>query len=124
MEGSDSAVEPLQRARTYIRPWLTLNQPVPSADSTRGEKRTDMVTSRVLVALVTSLCMLSAACGFGDFNEGRCRNSIEANPVKLDGEQVMLTPTQIDCGFRNDLWDPPTYDDNQRGVARDRKSVV
>jgi len=77
-----------------------------------------MVTSRLSLALATGLCLISTGCGLGDFNEGRCRISIEANPVKLDGEQVMLTSTQIDCGFRNDLWDQPTYDENQRGVAR------
>jgi hypothetical protein len=76
------------------------------------------MTPRVWLPLAAGFGILLTGCGLGEFNEGRCRNSIEASPVRLDGEQVMITPQQIDCGFRNDLWDQATYDENQRGVAR------
>ena len=77
-----------------------------------------MMTGRMLPAAAAGLTLLCAGCGLGGFNEGRCRNSIEASPVRLDGEQVMLTSVQIDCGVHNDLWDPATLDLHEQGVAR------
>lgn len=79
---------------------------------------TRKLLARVLPAIVMGLCLIAAGCGFGDFNEGRCRNSIEAAPVRLDGEQVILKSDQIDCGVHNDLWDAATYDPKELGVAR------
>jgi hypothetical protein len=77
-----------------------------------------MMTSRMLLAMAAGLIVLCAACGLGGFNEGRCRNSIEASPVRLDGEQVMLNSAQLDCGVHNDLWDAPHLDLHEQGTAR------
>ena len=68
------------------------------------EKR-NMMTCRMLLALAAGLIVLCAGCGLGSFNEGRCRNSIEASPVRLDGEH-------------NDLWDAANLDTHEQGVAR------
>jgi len=61
--------------------------------------------SRVSLSLAIGFCAVLAGCG--DFNDGKTRSIIEANPVKLDAEQVVLTEAQVGCGVDKELWDPP-----------------
>jgi hypothetical protein len=67
-----------------------------------------------VVVFVGALC--SAGCGLKDFDDGLAQQQAEAQPVKLDGEQVVLTDRQIECGVKNDLWEEPT-------AAGDHKSA-
>src|SRR5215470_10146252 len=62
-----------------------------------------LVGSATLLAM-----MLCAGCGNKDFGDGLAREVIEAKPVMLDGEQVILNGEQIQCGVQNDFWDTPT----------------
>jgi hypothetical protein len=62
--------------------------------------------------------MALSGCGSGEFDGGQARGAIEASPVKLDAEQVMLTQPQVDCGVQNDLWEPPSQLNPGRSVAR------
>ena len=64
------------------------------------------LTSRILYSLVVVLSFSLDGC-LSDFNDGRTHNIIEANPVRLDAEQVMLTVSQVDCGVQNELWEAP-----------------
>jgi len=41
------------------------------------------------------------ACGGGDFS---ANGVLESRPVRLDGEQVVLDQSVVDCGVREDLW--------------------
>ena len=43
-----------------------------------------------------------AGCGSGGFDSS---GLLESRPVRLDGEQVLLSPEQVSCGAREDLWD-------------------
>lgn len=42
-----------------------------------------------------------AGCGGGGFSPN---GTLEARPVQLDGEQVLLDQSQVDCGANEDLW--------------------
>ena len=59
---------------------------------------------RVLLLVAVVLCW---SCGSGDFNEDRVRAIVAAQPMNLDGEQVSLTPKQLECGVQEDLWAAP-----------------
>src|SRR5579883_564935 len=72
--------------------------------------------SFLLSGLTAALCVLTA-CGPGDFNYGKVGNLIQANPIRLDAEYVMLSPQQFQCGISEDLWDPPS-DAGGHTVAR------
>jgi|GEM_PF-1089448 len=50
-------------------------------------------------ALLAALAL--AGCGGGGFDP---RGTLESHPVRLDGEQVVLDQSQVDCGSREDLW--------------------
>lgn len=57
------------------------------------------------MAVVVALAMLSAGCAGTDFDEEKAKNIVEGRPMKLEGEQVWLTPGQVDCGVRSELWE-------------------
>jgi hypothetical protein len=45
--------------------------------------------------------LMLAGCGPSGFDPA---GVLESRPVRLDSEQVVLTPEQVDCGTREDLW--------------------
>jgi len=45
--------------------------------------------------------MALADCGGNGFE---ANGLLEGRPVRLDGEQIVLSSTQVDCGAQNDLW--------------------
>ena len=59
-------------------------------------------------------CLLLAACGSGGFDPNA---ALESQPVRLDGEQVVLDQGQLDCGALEDLWDVAQLGEG-RAVAR------
>jgi len=59
-------------------------------------------------------CLTLAGCGSGGFDVA---GVLESRPVKLDGEQVILNPEQVDCGTRDDLWNIAPLGDG-RAVGR------
>lgn len=63
------------------------------------------------------LALLSIGCS-KEFNGEKVKAALEANPFTLDGEQVSLTGTQVDCGVDNDLWDKPAQVSQERITAR------
>jgi hypothetical protein len=68
-----------------------------------------MMTSRA--ALVAALCfsiLLFGCKASSEFNEDVARGAIGSVPMKLEGEQVTLTDSQIQCGLQAEFWDPPT----------------
>jgi hypothetical protein len=60
--------------------------------------------SRIL--LILTLCL--AGCGTPDFNSDSAKGMLEQNPLDLSNEQVVLNDQQLDCGTKNELWDPPS----------------
>jgi hypothetical protein len=57
------------------------------------------------------------ACSSDSFGYGLVQSMLESNPVSLDGEQVMLTDNQVQCGVQADLWDV-TQLSTTRAIAR------
>jgi len=72
---------------------------------------------RILIFVIVALSLGSLSCGLGEFNDGRCALAIGRSPVRLDGEQVMMTRQQVDCGGNNDLWETPQLFGEDRATA-------
>jgi hypothetical protein len=74
---------------------------------------------RSFLGAVVGLCLCSIACGNkNEFNGDTAKNILEGGPVKLDGEQVSITDTQLKCGVQSELWDSPTQVSHDRSIAR------
>jgi hypothetical protein len=59
------------------------------------------------------------ACGGKtEFDESVAKDVLEATPVTLDGEQVTITPMQLECGVQSELWEAPTQVSQDRTTAR------
>jgi hypothetical protein len=56
--------------------------------------------------LVGVLALLCSGCVQKEFQPEKAQGIIGYAPIHLDAEQVMLSPTQVDCGVQQDLWDP------------------
>jgi hypothetical protein len=77
------------------------------------------MTHRWLLSAVFGLCLISLACGDKDqFDEDVAKDLLQANAVNLDGEQVSLTTTQLDCGVQSELWEAPVQVSGDRTTAR------
>lgn len=74
-------------------------------------------SSPVPLCLVLTLSLLAAGCSSGGFDFSKVQYLLEVNPLPLDGEQVMMTTDQLDCGVQSDLWDITQLGPN-RAVAR------
>ena len=59
-------------------------------------------------------CLVLAGCGSPGFD---LTGVLESHPVRLDGEQVILYPEQVDCGTHEDLWNITPLGDG-RSVGR------
>jgi hypothetical protein len=70
----------------------------------------------LIPGVLSAALVVSTGCG-GDFNYGKVGNMIQASPMRLDAEYVMLTPQQMDCGVQNDLWEAPVAN-GSRTLAR------
>jgi len=46
-------------------------------------------------------CLALSGCGGNGFDPN---SLLEGRPVRLDGEQVVLNLSQVECGAQNDLW--------------------
>ena len=71
-------------------------------------ERSNFSIMRLLIsmAVVVALSMLSASCVGTDFDEEKAKNIVETKAFRLEGEQVSLTPEQVECGVRAELWEP------------------
>ena len=77
------------------------------------------MTPRWLHGAVFGLCLVSAACGGKtDFDEGAAKDILESKAVNLEGEQVTITPMQLDCGVQSELWDAPAQVSQDRTTAK------
>jgi len=68
--------------------------------------------------LVLAMVLLSLAMNMGcSRSPDDPRNLIEAAPIRVEAEQVMLTSPEVDCGVRSELWGPPTDPNQGRSVC-------
>jgi hypothetical protein len=51
-----------------------------------------------------------------EFQADKAAALVAMKPVRLDAEQVMLNLDQVQCGIKDDLWDPPV-EASERTVA-------
>ena len=78
-----------------------------------------ITTHRWLLAAVFGLCLACVGCGSKDeFDGGVAKSILEASAIQLDGEQVTLTLTQLDCGVQSELWEPAAQVSQDRSTAR------
>src|SRR5580700_836932 len=63
--------------------------------------------SRLLLTSIVIFTLWLVACGGSEFDEGAIKGQLESTPQSLSDEQVTLTDLQLDCGAKNELWDPP-----------------
>src|SRR5437868_884094 len=63
---------------------------------------------------VLAACLALAGCGSGGFDAG---GLLESHPLRLDGEQVMLSGDALNCGVSEDLWSVTSLG-NERSVGR------
>jgi len=63
--------------------------------------------SRLLLASIAIFTLWLTACGSAEFDEGAIKGQLESTPQNLSDEQVTLTDAQLECGAKNELWDPP-----------------
>lgn len=54
---------------------------------------------------IAVLCLLG--CGSSEFDGDAIKATIEGTPLNLSAEQVLLNDAQVDCGARDELWNPP-----------------
>jgi hypothetical protein len=73
-----------------------------------------MVANALRLILGGLACLMLAGCGSSGFDSS---GLLESRPVRLDGEQVIVYPSQVDCGAREDLWTVTPLGDD-RAVAR------
>ena len=53
-----------------------------------------------------------------DFDDGVVVGQLNGQTVKLDGEQVVLNDSQVDCGVQKELWEAPVASGGEGRVAR------
>jgi hypothetical protein len=67
-----------------------------------------MISSRWALLATLALAIVLFGCKSStDMNEDAARGAIESRPMTLEGEQVTLTDSQIQCGVQSELWDSP-----------------
>lgn len=73
-----------------------------------------------LFAAAMGLSLVCLSCGGNkqDFDGGKARALLESAAVNLDGEQATLTPAQVECGVKEELWERPTQFSPERSTAR------
>ena len=52
--------------------------------------------------LLVAFCLSLAAC-WSDMDENKVRTVAQSTPVRMDGEQAILTNQQVQCGVDEEL---------------------
>ena len=67
---------------------------------------------RIDLFMILALGLFTASCS-RDLDENTIRPRAESKPIQLEGEQVALSHSQVDCGVRNELWEPNSAESGQ-----------
>jgi hypothetical protein len=60
--------------------------------------------SRFKIMIVLAGGLFMASCDDGVFDDEAAQGVIQASKLQLSGEQVLLTPDQVNCGEKKGLW--------------------
>jgi hypothetical protein len=63
--------------------------------------------SRLPFSFIAILAICLSGCSTPDFDADAVHAQLEGPTQTLSNEQVVLNEGQLDCGVRNELWDPP-----------------
>src|SRR5579884_2258111 len=91
----------------------------PKLQMTRGKQQTKQraVLQRSSLALTSLLLSSLISVGCTASANDDAKSIIEAAPVKVEAEQVMLAPAEVDCGVHAELWGPPTDPNQGRSIC-------
>lgn len=74
---------------------------------------------RIQLSVTGCMAILLAGCVMAPPDDAtNAKLAIEAQPIRLEAEQVALTQKQVDCGAREDLWEPPAQGSESRQSAK------
>ena len=59
-----------------------------------------------MLSVVAALCL--SGCGSSEFDSDAIKATLESSQITLSSEQVVLNEPQIECGVKDDLWNPPS----------------
>ena len=65
------------------------------------------IIPRFLLGSIVILSLWLCACGTPDFDGDAVKAQLESTPQKLSNEQVTFSESQLDCGTKSELWEPP-----------------
>src|SRR5271168_4541680 len=66
-----------------------------------------MMSRNLLISIAILAILGLSGCGTPGFDGGAVKGMLEGTPLELSNEQVMLSDVQLNCGARDELWDPP-----------------
>lgn len=63
---------------------------------------------RILLIAIAILTVIGfSGCSTPGFDSDAIKGMLEGTPLDLSNEQVTLSDAQVECGAKNELWDPP-----------------
>jgi hypothetical protein len=68
------------------------------------------------LSAVVGLAVITVSCG--NNNGFDAKSILEAAPVSLQGEQLTLSMSDVECGAQADLWESPSQVSQERSTAR------
>ena len=65
---------------------------------------------------IAALCLVLSGCAEEGFGNETVAQILQTGKIRIEGEQVILTQAQLDCGTREELWTPEST--GARSIAR------
>jgi hypothetical protein len=59
-------------------------------------------------ACIVCLCLALAGCNNGPLDDSRVRYLLESGTIALNGEEVIVSQQQLECGVQSELWEIQT----------------
>jgi len=66
-----------------------------------------MMSRNLLILIAIPAVIGLSGCGTPGFDSDTVKGMLESAPLELSNEQVVISDAQLDCGAKNELWDPP-----------------
>jgi hypothetical protein len=66
-----------------------------------------MMLRNLLISIAILAVIGLTGCGTPGFDSDAAKGMLESAPLDLSNEQVLINDAQLECGTKNDLWEPP-----------------